>query len=321
MPFDSVLLIGFGGPGKPEEICPFLDNVLSGRPVPPARFEQVVKQYELIGGRSPYNDLTFRQAKALEKELERTGAPLPVYVGMRNWDPYYKDTIRRMITDGRKQAAGFILAPHRSEASWDRYQEGIKAARKEAGSGSPEVTYLDPWHDHPQFLQAAASRIQEVLVQDVLEQDTDTEPHQTALIFTAHSLPESMASRCSYVEEIHASGRGVAALLDMSHWSVAFQSRSGNPRDPWLGPDINDVIRQKAGEGFRRVVLMPIGFLCDHVEVLFDLDIQARATAQEAGIRFLRALTVGDHPAFIKMMAQRIKEKERVGQEQEARRA
>ena len=175
MPFDSVLLIGFGGPGKPEEICPFLDNVLSGRPVPPARFEQVVKQYELIGGRSPYNDLTFRQAKALEKELERTGAPLPVYVGMRNWDPYYKDTIRRMITDGRKQAAGFILAPHRSEASWDRYQEGIKAARKEAGSGSPEVTYLDPWHDHPQFLQAAASRIQEVLVQDVLEQDTDTE--------------------------------------------------------------------------------------------------------------------------------------------------
>ena len=321
MPFDSVLLIGFGGPGKPEEIRPFLDNVLRGRPVPPARFEQVVKQYELIGGRSPYNDLTFCQAKALEKELERTGAPLPVYVGMRNWDPYYKDTIRRMITDGRKQSAGFILAPHRSEASWDRYQEEIEAARKEAGSGSPDLTNLDPWHDHPQFLQAAANRVQEVLVQDALEEHSNTDSERTALIFTAHSLPESMASQCSYVEEIHASGRGVATLLDMGNWSVAFQSRSGNPRDPWLGPDINDVIRDKAQEGFKRAVLMPIGFLCDHVEVLFDLDIQARATAEEAGIRFLRAPTVGTHPAFIKMLAQLIRKKKPAGQKQEVSKA
>ena len=321
MSFDSVLLIGFGGPGKREEIRPFLDNVLRGRPVPPARYEQVVKQYELIGGRSPYNDLTFRQAKALEEELKRSGAPLPVYVGMRNWDPYYKDTLARMVADGRKQAAGFILAPHRSEASWDRYQEEIEAARKEAGSGSPDLTYLDPWHDHPQFLQAAANRVQEVLVQDALEEDSNTDSERTALIFTAHSLPESMASRCSYVEEIHASSRGVATLLDMGNWSVAFQSRSGNPRDPWLGPDINDVIREKAQEGFKRAVLMPIGFLCDHVEVLFDLDIQARATAEEAGIRFLRAPTVGDHPAFIKMLAQLIRNKKPAGQEQEVSKA
>ena len=319
--FDSVLLIGFGGPGKREEIRPFLDSVLRGRPLPPARYEQVVKQYELIGGRSPYNDLTFRQAKALEKELEGTGAPLPVYVGMRNWDPYYKDTLARMIADGRKQAAGFILAPHRSEASWDRYQEEIEAARKEAGSGSPDLTYLDPWHDHPQFLQAAANRVQEVLGQDALEEDSNTDSERTALIFTAHSLPESMASQCSYVEEIHASGRGVATLLDMGNWSVAFQSRSGNPRDPWLGPDINDVIREKAQEGFIRAVLMPIGFLCDHVEVLFDLDIQARATAEEAGIRFLRAPTVGTHPAFIKMLTQLIRKKKPAGQEQEVSKA
>ena len=317
MHFDSILMIGFGGPEKKEEIRPFLDNVLRGKPVPRTRYEQVVRQYELIGGRSPYNEHTFRQAKMLEDELKRTGTPLPVYIGMRNWHPYYRDTIRRMINDGKKQAVGFILAPHRSEVSWERYQKEIEAAREEAGSRSPEVCYLDQWYDHPQFLQAVAHRIQEALEQDRLESDFNANCKQTALIFTAHSLPKSMASQCSYVEEIYASSCGVASILKMSNWSVAFQSRSGNPRDPWLGPDINEVIRKKMRDGFKRIILMPIGFLCDHMEVLFDLDTEARSTAREAGIKFLRAPTVGDHPAFIKMVVHLIEKKRSAGQKQE----
>ena len=301
MPFDSVLLVGFGGPTRSEEIRPFLDNVLQGRPVPRERYEEVVYHYEEIGGYSPYNQHTSQQAQALRQHIERNGSALPVYIGLRNWSPYIRDAIEQMMRERKRAAIGFILAPHRSEASWERYQGEVEQARKDLGSQSPVIAYLDPWHDHPGFLEAATSQVREILPTDAGDFND-----RTALIFTAHSIPQAMADRSSYVEEIYASSAGVASRLGIADWSVAYQSRSGNPRDPWLEPDVNLAIRQRAREGIHRIILVPIGFLCDHVEVLYDLDRQARATAEEAGLRFLRAPTVGDHPAFIDMIAQLI---------------
>jgi len=304
-PFDSVLLIGFGGPTKSDEIRPFLNNVLSGRPVPPERYEEVVHHYELLGGFSLYNELTFRQAEALRQCLYRTDSSLAVYIGMRNWSPYIKDTMEQMVREGGRKTVGFILAPHRTEASWERYQSYVSEAQKHLGPHAPQVSYVEPWYDHPLFLEAAAARVKEALA-DSGSKNTD----QSVLLFTAHSVPLAMANHSSYVEEIKTSAAGVAALLGRSNWSIAYQSRSGNPNVPWLEPDVNEVIRDLARQGVHEVVVVPIGFLCDHVEVLYDLDVEARQTAEEAGVHFIRAGTVGDHPKFIEMMAQVIRQKE-----------
>ena len=302
---DSVLIIGFGGPTDRKMIRPFLDNVLRGRPVPKERYEQVVRQYELIGGSSPYNENTFRQAEALKAKLNSSA--LPVYVGFRHWDPYIKDMLQRMADEGRRSAAGFILAAHRSEVSGGRYQSEVEQARKEIGPNAPEVAYTESWYDHPLFLDAAAARVREVLPKKVLPAGEKAGTVRSAMIFTAHSIPQSLADRSPYVEDVRASAEGVAARIGITDWSVAYQSRSGNPRDPWLEPDINDRIRQKAEEGYQQVVIVPIGFLCDHVEVLFDLDHQAQNTARAVGLKFLRAPTVGDHPKFIEMMAELVR--------------
>ena len=298
MTIDSVLMIGFGGPTAASEIRPFLENVVRGRNVPPARLEEVAHHYEAIGGRSPYNELTFRQAQALEARLKANGQPLPVYVGMRNWGPYLKDTIGEMNEEGARRAIGVIMAPHRSPTSWERYQLDVQRAREENGGG-PEVAYLEPWHRHPLFLEAAAQRVEEAS-----GYRRGAWPAGVSALFTAHSIPVSMAQTSRYVEEITESSAAIAALLGVGGWSVAYQSRSGDGRTPWLEPDVNEVIREQAAWGVRGMVLAPVGFLCDHVEVLFDLDVEARQTAADAGLTLHRAGTVGDHPCFIEMLAE-----------------
>lgn len=294
---DAVLMIGFGGPTRPDEIRPFLRNVVRGRNVPPERLEEVAHHYEAIGGFSPYNEWTFRQSRALEARLKTIGSPLPVYVGMRNWNPLVSETVGRMKQDGIRSAVGVILAPHRSPTSWDRYQLDVQRAREE-NDGGPEVSYLGRWHCHPLFLEAMAQRV---------EKSTGylrgAWPEGVPVVFTTHSIPVSMAQASRYVEETAESAAGVAGLLGAPGWSIAYQSRSGDGRTPWLEPDINDVIREAAGRGVREIVLVPVGFLCDHVEVLFDLDVEARQTAEAVGITFWRAGTVGDHPCFIEMLA------------------
>jgi ferrochelatase len=302
MRFDSILLIGFGGPTQPSEIRPFLQNVVRGRNVPPERLEEVAHHYEAIGGRSPYNELTFRQAEALQAQLQAMGPPLPVYVGMRNWDPYLKDTIRRMNQDNVRQAVGVVLAPHRSPTSWERYQLDVQRAREENGNG-PEVTYLEPWHRHPLFLEAMAQRIEEAS-----GYRRGAWPAGVSVLFTVHSIPVSMAQTSRYAEEIAESSAGIAALLGVGGWSVAYQSRSGDGRTPWLEPDVNEVIREQGAWGVKEMVLAPVGFLCDHVEVLFDLDVEARQTAAEAGLTLHRAGTAGDHPCFIEMLAEMVQQ-------------
>jgi ferrochelatase len=302
MPADAVLLIAFGGPTRPDEIRPFLANVLRGRPVPPERLEAVVHHYEVIGGRSPLNALTFRQAERLEGALAAAGMALPVYVGMRNWEPYLADTLARMADDGVRRAVGIILSPHACEASRQRYTEQVDAGRVALGTRAPAIDYAAEWYAHPLFVTASADAVTAALVPLPVERR-----RAAALVFTAHSIPVAMAARAPYVAQIEATARAVATELGRTRWQVAWQSRSGNPRDPWLEPDVNDAIRALAAEGVRDVVVAPIGFVADHVEVLYDLDVEARATATTAGLGFARASTVNDHPLFVRLLAELVR--------------
>ena len=292
---DAVLMIGFGGPTRADEVRPFLDNIVRGRPIPRERYEEVVHHYDLLGGRSPYNDLTMRQAAALRAELEKKGARVPVAVGMRNWQPYVADAMRALADNGTRRVLGFIMAAHRSEASFERYQATVDDARAQLGEAAPEVVYPQPWHDHPLFIAAVASRAREAFSKFEFPEQS-----RARLIFTAHSIPLAMAQTGPYVEQLTQSARMVAAELGIDTWQFAYQSRSGSPRDAWLEPDIKETLRSLDAKA---AVVVPIGFLCDHVEVLYDLDIEAAQIARDAGIRMERAPTVGDHPLFIEMMA------------------
>jgi protoporphyrin/coproporphyrin ferrochelatase len=292
---DSVLLVGFGGPTKSDEVRPFLDNVLRGRPVPRERYEEVVHHYERLGGRSPYNDSTNRQAAALRAVLANDDLKIPIEVGMRNWTPYVDDAMRRLRDASARRTLALIMAAHRSEASWERYQATVGEAQAKLGGSAPEVVYPEPWHANPQFIRAVAARIEQAIARFA-----DDPPSSTRLIFTAHSIPAAMAAASGYAEQITRSSQLAADALGIEKWTLAYQSRSGSPHEAWLEPDVRETIRNLDA---RAAIVMPIGFLSDHVEVLYDLDIEAAAVARECGVRMERAPTVGDHPDFIAMMA------------------
>jgi ferrochelatase len=295
---DSVLLVAFGGPTAPGEIRPFLENVARGRPVPPERLEEVALHYaRLPGGRSPLNELTHAQARALAEALAARGLPLPVFVGMRNWQPYLHETLGRMAASGCKRAVGVILSALRAEASWDRYVEDVARARART-PGAPEVVFAPGWATHPGFVAAVADR-----ARHALEAVPAGRRAAAALVFTAHSIPVAMAAAAPYVAEFTAAGAAVAARLGRADWTLAYQSRSGRPQDPWLEPDVNDVLRRLGAAGVRDAVVVPLGFVCDHVEVLYDLDVEARATAEGAGLTMHRAAAVNDHPEFVAALA------------------
>jgi ferrochelatase len=302
--YDAVLLLAFGGPESRAEIRPFLARVLHGVPVPASRLEEVARHYEAVGGRSPLNELTFRQAAALEVALKGRDCSLPVYVGMRFASPFIRETLERMASAGVKRALGLILSSHQTEASWERYQKSVASARDELGEGFPEIDYCSGWHAQPLFVQAWAE-----LVSAELQKIPRERRATTPLVFTAHSVPVAMAERSPYVEQIRETATLVAAQLDHPRWTVAYQSRSGNPRDPWLEPDVLAVIRELSAEGVTEIVVAPIGFVCDHVEVLYDLDTEARKVVADLGMSFYRARCVNDHPLFIRMMADVIKER------------
>lgn len=296
--FDSVFLIAFGGPTAPGEIRPFLEIVTRGRRIPPERLEEVARHYERMpGGRSPLCELTFAQARALERELAARGPALPVFVGMRNWHPFLHETLAEMTGKGVKHALGIILSPFRTEASWERYQQDVAEAR--AGAlGAPDVAYAPAWFGHPRFVEAVADRTRAALTEV-----PPAERAKTPLVFTAHSVPVAMAAKSPYVADFTAAARAVATRLGHERWSPAYQSRSGDPREPWLEPDIAAVLKRLGAEGERHAVVVPIGFACDHVELLYDLDIEARAVATAHGVTMHRAAAVNDHPAFIAMLA------------------
>jgi ferrochelatase len=295
---DAVLLISFGGPEKLEDTRPFLETVARGRQIPSDRIAEVAHHYERIGGYSPINAITFRQAEGLRAALAKTDTPRPVYVGNRNWHPFLEDTLKKMIRDGVKHAVGFVTAPFRSEASLERYSLAVEEARTQIGPEAPVIDYVGPWFDHPLFIEAIACRIQEAL-----EKVPTGERASMPWVFTAHSIPCAMAEESTYLRELRTTADLAAKKLGKAEWSLAFTSRSGSPDEPWLEPDICDVIRDFSRKGVNSMLVIPIGFIADHVEVLFDLDVEARQVAVDGKVNFYRAQTVGEHPLFIQMIA------------------
>ena len=296
-----MLLVSFGGPQGLDDIRPFLANVLRGRRVPPDRVEEVARHYERFGGVSPITRLTRQQAAGLQERLDRDGPPLPVYVGMRNWHPFLADTLREMSGAGIRRAVGLILAGFRSWSSCGHYRDNVLAARRElrtAGHPDVEVSYVGDWHAHERFIEAWAART--AIAFDALPA---SERGRARLVFTAHSIPLAMAGAALYREQLDASARLVAERLGRPDWTLVFQSRSGRPQDPWLEPDVCDYLRTAAADGVQAVVLCPLGFVADHVEVLYDLDVEAAAVCAELGIVMRRATAVNDDPRFLDMMA------------------
>jgi ferrochelatase len=293
---DSVLVIAFGGPEKPEDIRPFLAKVTQGR-IPAQRLETVARHYEHFGGRSPVNEMTFRQAEALKTTLKDQGIALPVYVGMRNWHPLLVDTVRQMSRDGVSRAVGMIMSVYQSRSSWDQYQSDVANAIAEAHADL-SVVYTQPLFDQGGFIRTVSSRVRQCL-----EQIPTPARDAVHVVFTAHSLPHSDPQVEVYAGQVNHSAKRVAEALAHENWQVAYQSRTGRPQDPWLEPDVRDVVRELGGQGVKHVVAVPIGFVCDNIEVLYDLDIDAMNTAKEAGITFLRAKTVHDDQGFIDALA------------------
>ena len=299
-PFDAVLVISFGGPLGPADIRPFLANVLRGRRIPPERVEEVVGHYEHLGGVSPLTEITMKQAEGLRTRLTSAGFDLPVFVGMRNWHPLLPDTLEQMADAGVKRAIGFICAAQRSYSSCTQYKQNVFDARAEtvrAGKADVEVTYVEDWHDHEGFIDANARHVQEALV-------SLPEPLRDGarILFTAHSIPVSMPGAARYQLQLQQSCSRVAERLGREDWALAYQSRSGRPEDPWLGPDVRDYLREEHARGLTAVVICPIGFVCDHIEVLYDLDEEAAQVCRELGLPMARAKAVNDDPAFLDLM-------------------
>ena len=300
-PFDAVLVVAFGGPQGLADIRPFLDNVLRGRRIPSERVEEVAGHYEHFGGVSPLTAITLRQADGLRQRLAAQGAALPVYVGMRNWHPLLSDTLSTMAKDGVRRAIGFICAAHRSYSSCTQYKENVLDARAQAvaeGRADVGVTYVDDWHTHEGFVDTNARHATSAIA-TLPEAVRD----RARLVFTAHSIPTTMAAAGRYKAQLLESTRLVAERLGRTDWALVFQSRSGRPSDPWLEPDVCDYLRAERAKDLEAAVLCPIGFVCDHIEVLYDLDFEAAAVCREIGLPMARAHAVNDDPAFMDLMA------------------
>jgi len=299
--FDAVLVIAFGGPQGRDDVRPFLANVLRGRRVAPERVEEVAHHYELFGGISPLTELTSRQSVLLSEALRDRGQELPVFVGMRNWHPFLEDTLATMARHGVRRAVGFIAAAHRSYSSCTQYRENVDAARatlRTAGLDDVEIVYVGDWHVHPGFIEANADH-----VRDALARLPDDVRDRARLIFTAHSIPVSMAEKFPYERQLKETAQAVADGVGAKDWVLVYQSRSGRPEDPWLGPDVCDYLRQESAGGLEAAVVCPIGFICDHIEVLYDLDTEAAGVCRDLGLPMARAAAVNDHPRFAAAMA------------------
>lgn len=304
--YDHILIVGFGGPEKPEEVFPFLKIVTSGRNIPEERLKAVAHHYEAIGGFSPYNRLTFELVEKMKSNLKNSGIKLPVFVGMRNWNPFLKDTLREIRESGLKKGIGVILSALHSEASCKRYKENVHEANQESAKGMLQYDYLPPWHKNPHFISAQSDHVKQTLA-TVPKEEND----KILVLFTAHSIPVSMeehCEHCSYPEEFKQSSWLVASACGLQNYELVYQSRSGNPRMPWLEPDVCDAIKNNGGN-HKAVLIIPIGFNSDNAEVLYDLDIEAKEAAQEAGLKYYRAKTVTDHPDFVAMFTKLIGEK------------
>lgn len=287
---DAVLVLSFGGPEGPDDVLPFLENVARGRGIPPERLRSVAAHYQRSGGVSPINAENRALIAALEAEFAAKGPRLPVYFGNRHWKPYLEDTLRTMADDGIKSVLAFVTSAFSSYSGCRSYREDLEHARAVVGERAPAVHKLRVFFDHPLFIEALTDRVQVALAQS---------PADAVLVFTAHSVPVAMARTSRYEEQLRATASLVAERVHKERFELVWQSRSGPPGVPWLEPDICDHLRALHAAGTRSVVVSPLGFISDHMEVVWDLDEQARAVARELGLGFVRAATPGTHPSFI----------------------
>ncbi|MFN2532627.1 MAG: ferrochelatase [Pyrinomonadaceae bacterium] len=300
-PHDAILVVSFGGPEGMGDVVPFLENVLRGRNVPRERLLEVAEHYKMFGGVSPINQQNRNLIAALRNELKTNGPDLPIYWGNRNWRPLLPDTVEKMAGDGIKHALAFVTSAYSSYSSCRQYLQNIEDARQQVGPAAPEIVKLRAFYNHPLFIQASVEQIRAATRQ--LNATDEFE-----LIFTAHSIPESMAQNCEYTAELLEAGELIAHDLSPANWQLVFQSRSGSPTQPWLGPDICEQLQKLALKGEKIVVVAPIGFVSDHMEVIYDLDVQARQLADHLGLRMIRSATVGTHALFVKMVRELILE-------------
>jgi ferrochelatase len=341
-PYDALLIVSFGGPDKRDDVLPFLENVLRGRNVPRERMLEVAEHYYAFGGRSPINDQNRALIAAVEKQLAAHGPQLPIYWGNRNWHPLLADTMRQMKSDGVRRALAFVTGAYSSYSSCRQYRENIAAAQAEVGDGAPVVDKLRVFFNHPGFIEPMIENAKAAFGKIPSERRD-----QAALVFTAHSIPLAMAENCRYEAQLHEASRLVAdGIGDVAGrptepphrpqvsaiekpgdlrsalgagsgdprttvaWHLAYQSRSGPPQQPWLEPDVGDFIEAEHKKSpIRDVVVVPIGFISDHLEVVFDLDTELRRRCEELGINMVRAATVGTHPRFVRMIRELIEER------------
>jgi ferrochelatase len=314
MKYDAILVVSFGGPESSEQVIPFLENVLRGRNVQRERMLAVAEHYYHFGGKSPINHQTRELIAALEIELERNGPKLAVYWGNRNWHPLLPESLRQMQRDGVQRALAFVTSAYSSYSGCRQYREDIARAQNEVGSGAPEVDKLRPFFNHPGFIDATVER-----VCDALQSIPSHAGQNVQVVYTGHSIPVSMASSSDYVRQLEEVRRLVSGRLSVTNDVLVYQSRSGTPGQPWLEPDILDYLREvKANHLASAVVLAPIGFISDHMEVVYDLDIEARQLCDSLALPMARAKTVGVHPKFIEMIRELILERLNPGGERRA---
>jgi ferrochelatase len=299
--YDALLLVSFGGPDGPEDVLPFLENVLRGRHVPHERMLEVAEHYHHFGGKSPINDQNRQLLAAIRGELTQHGLDLPVYWGNRNWHPLLTDTLREMAEAGVRRALAFVTSGFSCYSGCRQYRENIEAARAAIGENAPSVDKIRVFFNHPGFIHPMADNVTRAL-------EGLGDP-SAPVLFTAHSIPKSMADGSRYVEQLDEASRLVAEASGVKRWRLVFQSRSGPPTQPWLEPDICDAIREWHREGIHRLVVAPIGFISDHMEVLYDLDTEAATLCRDLGIEMRRAATVGTAPQFITMIRELVAER------------
>jgi len=297
MNYDAFLLVSFGGPEGPDDVMPFLENVLRGRNVPRERMLQVAEHYYHFGGKSPINDQNRSLMAALRAEFEAHGVELPIYWGNRNWHPMLADTLRQMQADGVQRALAFATSAYSSYSSCRQYRENIAAAQATVGEGAPAVDKLRVFHNHPLWVEANVEQVRRAL-----EGIPEERRAAARIAYTAHSIPQSMAESCGYQRQLLEVARLVSNALGRSGDPMVFQSRSGPASQPWLEPDILDHLRAIHAEGASDVVIAPIGFVSDHMEVLYDLDTEAAGLCRELGLNLERAATAGTHPKFVQMV-------------------
>ena len=304
-PIDAVIVVSFGGPDGPEDVMPFLENVLRGRNVPRERMLEVAEHYQHFGGVSPINEQNLALIAAMKDDFSANGLDLPIYWGNRNWHPLLPDTLAQMKADGIKNAIAFFTSMYSCYSGCRQYRENIADAQRQVGEGAPEVHKVRMAFNHPLYIDASAARVREAM------EKIPAERHDAVrVVFTAHSIPMSMADSSNYSIQLAEAARLVMESIGSQPWDLVYQSRSGPPTQPWLEPDICDHIEQLGKEGFSGdLIIMPLGFVSDHMEVLFDLDTEAKDVCDSLNINMVRAHSVGVHPSFVAMIRELILER------------